>query len=123
MTIMQAISQVDGLKFNQYTHKDKVRWLSTVDAMVANVIMASYEGEREPFTSYNPDEDMHRELLIKAPFDEIYIRWMEAMIDYHNEERNGYNASITLYNSLLESYKAWYARNHIPKSRGQRFLF
>lgn len=123
MTIMQAISQTDGLKFNQYTHKDKVRWLSTLDATVKNVVMAAFEGEGGEFTGYDPDRDMHRELLVKAPFDEIYIRWLEAMIDYHNGETNSYNASIIQYNSIFEAYKAWYARNHTPKQNGSRFLF
>lgn len=123
MTITQAITQLDGLKFNQYTHRDKVRWLSEVDAMVHNVIMAGYEGDREPFAPYNPDEDMHRHLLVPAPFDILYIRWMEGMVDYHNEEANGYNASMTLYNEALRDYRAWYARNHTPKSGGPRFLF
>ena len=63
------------------------------------------------------------ELLVEAPFDEIYLRWMEAMVDYHNGEIQSYNAGIILFNSVYEAFKAWYGRTHMPKVRAKRFFF
>lgn len=124
MTVMEAISQVDNLKFNAYGPTEKVKWLTTLDATVMTEVIMNHEGgEGVQFTGYNANEDMQKELLVKAPFDEIYLRWMEAMIDYHNGEIQSYNASKALFNAHYEAFKAWYGRTHMPIQRAVRFLF
>lgn len=123
MKVIEAISQLDNLKFNTYGPAEKVKWLSSLDATVmAEVVEAHEGGSAEPFTGYSED-DMQKELLVKAPFDEIYLRWMEAMVDYHNGEIQSYNAGIILFNDVYSAFKAWYGRNHLPKTRAKRFFF
>ena len=124
MTVIQAISQVDGLKFNQYTHAEKVRWLNTVEHSIKRTVIDTHEGgEKVEFTGYKDGLDDHTVLLAPAPYDVLYIRWLEAMIDYNNGENGGYNTSILLYNEAFENYRAWYGRHHMPKRAGSRFLF
>ena len=124
MKIVEAIDRIDGLKHNTYTQGEKIGWLSRLDSMVKRLIIDTHEGGEDiVFTGYDANEDMQKELLVKAPFDEIYLRWMEAMIDYHNGEITGYNASKSLFNAHYEAFKAWYGRTHMPKRRAVRFLF
>ena len=124
MTVMEAISQVDNLKFNSYGPTEKVKWLTTLDATVMDEVIQTHEGGEDiVFNGYDANDDMQKELLVKAPFDEIYLRWMEAMIDYHNGEITSYNASKALFNAHYEAFKAWYGRTHMPKQRAVRFMF
>ena len=124
MTIIDAINSLDALKFNTYTQEDKVDWLSRLDTMVKNQIIDTHEGvEMIIFQGYTTDTPMETVLLVPAPHDEMYLRWMEAQIDYHNGEYDKYNNAIILFNSVFENYAAYYNQNHKPVSRGRRFLF
>ena len=124
MTIIEAINRLDTLKFNTYTQDDKVAWLSRADAMVKKLIIDTHEGaEAVNFTGYDADTPLDTVLLVPSPFDEVYLRWMEAQIDYHNGEYDKYNNAIIMYNTAFESYQNYYNRTHMPVQKGRRFLF
>ena len=124
MTIAEAISQVDALKPNTYTQEDKVGWLSTLDARVKKqVINAHKYHDSIFFYGYDSTADLETELLVPAPYDEMYLRWLEAMIDYHNGEDERYNNAIMLFNNAFDGYKKYYTRNHMPLNKGKRFIF
>ena len=124
MTIAEAISKVDALKPNTYTPEDKIDWLSTLDHRVKSQIIDAHECN-DPIFFYGYDSltDQDMELLVHAPYDEMYLRWLEAMIEYHNSEDERYNQAITLFNNAYEGYKKHYTRTHMPISNGNRFTF
>ena len=121
MKIIEAINRIDSLKHNTYTQSDKVEWLSRLDAMVKNHIIDTHEGDAVTFTGYDDSTDLQTELLIPEPYAEVYLRWMEAQIDYFNGEYNKYNNAITMFNTAFEAYKNYYNRTHMPKS--QKFKY
>ena len=124
MKINEAISRLDALKFNTYTQSDKVDWLSRLDSMVKNHIIDTHEGaEAVTFTGYDDSTNLDTVLLVPAPYDEMYLRWMEAQIDYHNGEYDKYNNAIIMFNTTFEAYKSYYNGIHKPVSHGKRFLF
>lgn len=124
MTIMEAITAVDNQKFNTIGQDQKLAWLSKLDGMVKSQIIDTHEGgEDVPFSGYDDNTDLHTVLLVGSPYDSIYLRWLEAQIDYMNDEIKKYNISITLFNTEYEAFAAWYNRNHMPVSRGRRFAF
>lgn len=125
MKIIEAINKVDELKFNTFSQEQKVGWLSRLDHMVKTLIIDTHEGGKDiPFAGYDSDTDPDStELLIPTPFDEVYLRWMEAQIDYHNGEIDKYNISITMFNTEYEAFASWYHRNHKPASQGGSFIF
>lgn len=122
MTIIEAINKLDSLKHNTYTQTDKVDWLSRLDAMVKKFIIDTHEGDEVTFTGYDDSTDTSTELLIPAPFDEVYLRWMEAQIDYHNGEYEKYNNSIDMFNTAYSEYQNWYNRNHKPKGKKLKYF-
>ena len=123
MKIIEAINRIDALKHNTYTQSDKVRWLSTLDTMVKNHVIDTHEGgENVVFTGYNDSTDIHTELLIPAPYDEAYMRWLEAQIDYHNGEYGRYNNAVEAFNDFYSDYKAHYNRTHMPKSKKLKYF-
>lgn len=124
MKIIEAITRLDALKFNTYTQSDKVEWLSRLDNMVKKHIIDTHKGaENVVFTGYDDSTDLKTELLVPPPHDEMYLRWLEAQIDYHNAEYDKYNNAIIMFNSAYEAYQSYYTRNHLPVIRGRRFLF
>lgn len=128
MTIRDAISKVDALKPNTYKEEDKVRWLSTLDTRVKTQIIDAHECSDPVFFYGYTDLDSETELsetelLVPPPYDSMYLRWLEAMIDYHNSDDDRYNNAIILFNNDYESYKKYYTRTHMPLSKGKRFIF
>lgn len=124
MKIGEAISTIDSLKFNNYTPVDKIGWLSRVDWMVKRIIVDAHEGaDNVSFIGYDENTTLDTELLVPAPFDELYISYLEAQIDYSNGEYAKYNNSIMMFNSGFEAYSAYYTRNNMPKSSGKQFVF
>lgn len=124
MTILEAISRVDDVKPNSYSQAEKIAWLSRIDATIKNEIIDTHEGaENIAFNGYEHDTDTNTELLVPAPYDEVYIRYLEMQIDYANNEYGKYNNSMVMYNAAYAAYEKYYNRNHMPLSKGNRFVF
>lgn len=124
MKINEAINRLDALKANTYNQPEKIEWLSRVDSMVKKQIIDTHAGgEAVSFSGYTEDTPMETVLLVPAPFDELYLRFMEAQIDYHNHEYEGYNNAIILFNTAFQTYADHYNQHHMPVSHGKRFLF
>ena len=122
MKIIEAINRIDALKHNTYSQTDKVKWLSRVDGMVKRHIIDTHEGaEAVSFTGYDDSTDLQTELLVPAPYDELYLRWMEAMIDFHNGEYGKYNNAVDMFNTSYAAFQNYYNRTHMPK--GKQFKY
>lgn len=122
MKIIEAITRNDALNHNTYTQTDKVQWLSRVDWMVKKHIIDTHEGAEEvSFSGYDDSTDIQKELLVPAPHDELYLRWLEAQIHYHNGEYGKYNNAVEMFNTTYEDYKKYYNRTHMPK--GKKFKY
>ena len=123
MKIIDAINTIDTLKHNTYTQTDKLAWLSTLDSMVKRQIIDTHEGaDAVTFNGYDDSTDMDTELLVEAPFDEMYLRWLEAQIDYTNGEYGKYNNAILMYNTTFTAYKNHYNRTHKPLGESFKFF-
>ena len=123
MKIIEAINQIDSLKHNTYSQRDKILWLSRLDSMVKRLIIDTHEGgEDVVFEGYTDTTDPETELLVPAPFDEIYLRWLEAQIDYANGEYGKYNNSILMYQASYDGYANYYNRNHMPKGKTIKYF-
>lgn len=108
MTIDEAIGWVDTKKHNVYSREDKLTWISQVEGMAAELMT------RHGCTWEAPEEDT---LSIPAPFDQLYLRWMEAQIDYTNQEYLKYNNAMAVFNALWLEYAKQVCRNHPAPAR------
>jgi hypothetical protein len=123
MTIAEAISKVDALKPNTYEQSIKINWLSNLDARIKTQIIDAHKCKDHIFFYGYDENDMDTELLARTPYDEMYLRWLEAMIDYHNSDDDRYNNAIILFNNAYKGYKDYYTRTHMPLSNGGTFTF
>lgn len=123
MTLREAIDRIDSLKHNTFTQGEKVEWISRLDGLVKAQIIDTHEGADDTeFAGYTDRTDMDTLLLVPAPFDELYIRWLEAQIDYYNGELGRYNNSIAMFNTAYETYQRHYNRTHMPIGKPFRFF-
>ena len=123
MTIIEAINRIDLIKPNTFERLEKTRWLSTLDGIIKSMIIDTHEGgESVEFKGYDADTDTTTVLLVPAPYDEIYLFWLESKIDYWNGEYARYQNSMIMYNNTYAAFEQYYNRTHRPLSK-KRFLF
>lgn len=122
MTIMDALYRIDELKPNSYSQSEKIKWLSSLDGVIKSEIIDTHDGgEGITFSGYGEDAALTTVLLVPAPYDDIYLKWLEAQIDYNNGEYGKYNNSLVAYNDAYDLYQKHYNRTHMPK--GKKFKF
>lgn len=112
MKLSEAITGLDARKHNTCTYEEKLRWLTEVDGMIHSRILSHYAPC--PFEGYGPDTPGTKELLVGAPYDGLYLWWLEACVDHSNAEFTRYNNAIARFNHLYGLFADHYLRTHQP---------
>ena len=110
MTPNKAIEIVDRLKPNSYSEEDKLRWINELEGMAQRLVVQS-----DDIIQYAYPEDMNKELMIPAPYDDVYTLFLDAKIDYHNKEYGNYNNSAMMFEAQYNEYKKDYIRKNRAK--------
>lgn len=116
MTISEAINEVNNLKPNEYGAEEKIKWLFRLDQQIKQEICDAHaynEGESATVENYD-SEHMSTVLLVPAPYDELYIHYLAAQIDYYNREYEGFSATNALFQSCYDSFRNRYNATHTP---------
>lgn len=122
MTINEAIAQVQELKPNQIPEEIMVRWLSVLEGKIIDEIILTHElSERIEFTGYTID-DVNSELMVPDTYADVYIYYLEAMIDQTNNEGARYASSMQMFNSAWQDYANYYNRNNRPIGHPLKFF-
>lgn len=125
MTVSEAIQKTDISKPSSFTQEEKIAWLSEIDHIIFNEIVKTHErtsgSEPASFSTYT-ESDLNRELIAEAPYDALYLSWIESKIDYGHGEIGRYNNSITTFNTDFSSYRNYYNRTHMPLGKKYRFF-
>ena len=119
MKLIEAITRTDKLKHNTYNKEEKLAWLSELDGMVKAQIIDTHEGgSLVSFSGYDAATEDDTRLLVPAPYDNLYLHWLEAKIDYYNGEFSRYNNAIEMFNTCYQAYADAYHRAYAPVSAG-----
>ena len=123
MTIIEALNKIDVIKPNNYTQAEKIKWLSNLDGIIKAEIIDTHEGrESITFNGYDYDVAVDTEMLVPYPYDDLYIKWLESQIDYHNAEYGKYNNSVVAYNSAYSAFERYYNRHNKPKQTKLKYF-
>ena len=123
MKLIEAINKIDALKQNSFSTPEKIGWLSTLDGIVKCEIIDTHEGAEDiVFNGYDESTPNDTELLVPAPYDDVYIKWLEAQINYGNGEIGKYNNSMTMFNSAYGTFERFYNRTHMPKGKKLKYF-
>ena len=74
------------------------------------------------FNGYDIDTALDTILLVPAPYDDVYIKWLEAQIDYANGEYSRYNNTAQAYQAEWDRYRNYYNRTHMPKGKTLKYF-
>ena len=117
MTIIEAINTIDALYPNTYPQEKKIEQLSKLDGVIKREIIDKHEGsENVTFNGYDEKTPLDTVLLVPAPYDEVYVFWLQTWIDYWNGEIGRYNNSTSMYKSAYSNFERAYNREHMPKA-------
>lgn len=111
-TFAEILNRVDQTKPNAFEMGEKLRWLTELNGKLATeVMLMSPAGVRElPQGS----EALNCQPLVGYPYEDIYDRWLEAKIDYHNGEINQYMNSMEAYNAAYTGFVNWFLNAYDP---------
>lgn len=108
-TLKSAIDEADSFKPNAFTYAQKTGWINVVEGRIQTDVWLIADVQQHTWPT---DQGAH--LLVDAPFDDMYVWYLSAMIDFANGETNKYQNTMQLYNSRYGEYVRWYARNYNP---------
>ena len=122
MKLGDAISRLDELKPNGFSRGQKIFWLSALDATVKKEIIDSHEGaELVAFAPYDEHSAEDTVLLVSSPYEEVYLRYLEAQIDYANGEYDRFNNSNAMYAAAYTAFSRAYNRSHMPIGGAKKY--
>ena len=145
MKVREIIATVKQVKPNQYDDALLIQWLSDQELSLYDALFCNYAATREemdaarvaaglmPENAYDKNmpppcprpidpEDTERELAVPAPYDDIYVLWLCAKIDYTNSEIDRYTNSGTYYNTRVQAFMNHFNRTHRALRNGTRGL-
>ena len=124
MTINEVIEYVDTVKpGNGVDRAMKIKWLSTLDLRIKKEIIDLHGGGCDTvFNGYGESTPGDTVLLVPAPYEALYIHWLEAQMAYINGEFNQFNNAITMYNAEYASFASAYRREHRPSAPKLKFF-
>lgn len=119
MTIREAIDKLDAMHPNSFSESKKVQWLNQVESEIYKSIILTHEKVLNPdgtpkynFTGYTDATPKTTELIAEAPYDDLYVYYMEAQIDYADKETARYSNSIAMYNTAVTEFNKFYNARH-----------
>ena len=122
MTLIEAINRIDSVKLNTFSQDDKIRLLSELDGKIKAEIIDTHEGaEAVTFSGYSGETSLSAPLLVPAPYDDIYVLYLEAMIDRSLGEYARFDNSSAMFNEAYSAFTRWYNRTHMPLCKSNKF--
>ena len=121
MTLQQAITRADALKPNAVPEAEKIRWLSVLEGMIKDEIADTHEGWDEPLSCgelAGPSDT----LFAPPPYDDVYVFWLLAKIDFACGEFDAYANSSGAFNSVYSAVADHVNRTKTPKTTEIRYV-
>lgn len=109
MTLKEAINKADQIRPNGLPQDIKAAWINELEGQISEMM-----GVACPQNTFPQDT----ELLMPAPYDNIYYLHTAAMIDHAQQDSELYYNDMTMFNTALSGAKMWYRRNNLPRSSG-----
>ena len=114
MKVREILTEIDQTRPNAYTDGEKIQWLNTIEGRVFAEIMS--KADDELYWVFIPFEEgqEERELVVPAPFTELYIFFLMSRIDFFNGDSGRYNDTMVLFNNAWDEFAAWYRETNKP---------
>lgn len=129
-TYADLIYRFDELKPNIFQFSQKVRWLSKLELQLKETVYDTHDNppahaDEIPFAEdadFNSSEAHNKVLTLPDAYEDLYIHYLEAKIDYANNEYERYNNSNAMFLTMLNEFTNWYNRTHRPLSARNNYF-
>lgn len=110
MTVQELLARVDMARPGQGETMQKLAWLSELDGRLwADVLSHRSINEQSPSLPYSMDS-FGLELMVKPPYDEIYVEYLAAKLDFSAGEYGRYSNGAAQFNATLDAWSCHMAR-------------
>ncbi len=114
MTVKQALEAADALRPNAVSQSVKLKWLCDIESRIYNEIYITHEHDGIDFTDTNKlNLQDNAELFAKRPYDEIYVLYLCAAIDFAHAEHERQSNDLALFKALYSGFSKEWNREHI----------
>lgn len=101
MTAQEVIDHVDSVKPNAFTSTDKLVWLNEIEGRVQTEVFLRKPDELIPLKSVTD------ELMVPYPYSSLYSFYLQAMVDFHNNEYDRYDNTYAAFNKKWVEFMKW----------------
>lgn len=115
MKLNGLIEHVICLRGQQYDTEMIVGWVNEIEGQAVEQVVNNAAGMNVTFKPYQYEQDAETELLIPDRFLDVYVNYLLAKIDFHNQEAERYNNDAAMLEAAWQEYEAWYIRTYRPK--------
>lgn len=112
MTASEAIARAKETRQGAIEYSQFLKWVNVIEGKIQVEIM----GKRPEEVIVYTEENDNVPLLVSHPYDEVYIYYLCAMIDFFNEEWDLYANDAAFFEKAFDDYKGVYVRT--AKSEG-----
>ena len=117
MTVREVLDFVNDVKPNAFMESTIMQYLNDVESMVWQEVLHNDPAEYSPLATPENNDDI---LTMPKPFDKCYVHYIQAMIDFQNEESISYQNNMEMFNSQWLEYKKYMQRSDAAQNE-QRF--
>lgn len=118
MKLVELIEHITELRGQQFGTDVMTGWVNEIEAQAVDQVVShgvEFSGDFEP---YQYEMDAEKTLLIPERFQDVYINYLLAKIDFLNQETERYNNDVAMMDAAWKEYHGWYFRNHDLKPLG-----
>ena len=115
MTIVELFSEFHKLRPEWVVNDEELlQYLNEIEGRIKKEIIDRHEGgEQINYVPYTTSSEIV--LLAKAPYDRLYLHYLEARADYTIGDTTRYHNSYAMFNEAFEAFAKQYNRTVMPK--------
>jgi hypothetical protein len=110
MTYTDVIARADELRVNTVSDEQKHKWVYELECRIAEMM-----GKNDPEWIFPNGE---AELLLPPRHDDVYVKYLVAMIDFASVENEQYANDTVVFEDAFNEARSWWIRNNRPASSG-----
>ena len=111
MTINKVLEQLSRLEPHTFSDEDLAAWVLQLDAQLFTELAMPQDTERP--RTWPEDGDIP--LTAMAPYDELYLYYIQAKVEFFQREYDHYENTMAMYDNAVSEWRKQYRRTHIPE--------
>lgn len=116
MRLAKLIERVTELRGQQYDTEILTGWVNEIEGQAVDEVIGRCDGGVTEIAPYDYNVDAERELLIPDRFQDVYVNYVLAKMDLHNQETERYNNDVSAFNAAYDAFGKWFFRSYMPKA-------